>query len=190
MLMPWRDQPANGVGRFANGTFSEDHRPNSGSPLVLNGRGMHSAERLCGSGDDLVVWHVAYVLSDVPAMPEGVLELAVSVAPEHVRQRLMNLCTRHHRLGEHGLDVGDVEGQHHRRTANRGRGEHPHLRELVGDVQQTVANPSQGRLATGVPAQAPSAKEDAHNSNKRGAALQTSSTEKLHDDRWLYIVGI
>jgi hypothetical protein len=44
-----------------------------------------------------------------------------------------------------GLDVGDVEGQHHRRTANRGRGEHPHLRELVGDVQQTVANPQLDR---------------------------------------------
>jgi hypothetical protein len=55
------------VGRFASGTFSEDHRPTSGSPLVLNGRGIHSAERLCGSGDDLIVCHVAQVLSDVPA---------------------------------------------------------------------------------------------------------------------------
>jgi hypothetical protein len=81
----WRPVPP-------RGTFSEDHRPNSGSPLVLNGRGMHSAERLCGSGDDLIVWHVADVLSDVPAMPERVLELAVPVAPEHVRQRLTNLC--------------------------------------------------------------------------------------------------
>jgi hypothetical protein len=30
---------------------------------------------------DLIVWHVAYMLSDVPAMPERLLELAVTVAP-------------------------------------------------------------------------------------------------------------
>jgi hypothetical protein len=106
---------------------------------------MHSAERLCGSGDDLIVWHVAQVLSDVPAMPERVLKLAMPVTPEHLRERLTNLCARRHRLREHHFSVSDVKGQHHRRAANRGRGEYPHLRELIGDVQQTVANPQLDR---------------------------------------------
>jgi hypothetical protein len=53
------------------------------SPLVLRRSKTDSGEGLCGN--DLIVWHVAYMLSDVPAMPE-VLELAETVAPEHVRQ--------------------------------------------------------------------------------------------------------
>jgi len=44
-------------------------------------RRMHSGEGLSGGGNDLIVWHIAYVLSDVPAMPERVLELAVTGAP-------------------------------------------------------------------------------------------------------------
>jgi hypothetical protein len=120
------------------GTFGEDHRFNSRSPLVLNGRAMHSAERLCGSGDDLIVWHVAQVLSDVPAMPERVLKLAVPVAPEHFGQRLTNLCARRHRLREHHLSVSDVKGQHHRRAANRGRGEYP----ISGNSSAMCSRPS------------------------------------------------
>src|SRR5215207_9998696 len=102
---------------------------------------IHSAERLCSSGDDLIVWHIAEVLSDVPAMPEWVLELAVPVAPEHVCQRLTDLCARGYRLREHCLGVSDVEGQHDGCATNRGRGEHPHLGELIGDMQQAAGNP-------------------------------------------------
>jgi hypothetical protein len=40
---------------------------------------INSAERLCGGGDDLIVWHVPPVLSDVPAIPERVLKLAMPV---------------------------------------------------------------------------------------------------------------
>jgi AraC-like DNA-binding protein len=105
----------------------------------------YSGESLCGCGDYLVVWHVAYMLSDVPAMPEWVLELTVPVAPEHVGERLTNRRARPHRLREHGLGVSDVEGQHHRRAANRGWSEHPHLGELVGEVQQAVGNPQLDR---------------------------------------------
>ena len=45
----------------------------------------HLGEGQCGGGDELIVWHVAHVLRNVPAMPEWVFELAVPVAPEHVR---------------------------------------------------------------------------------------------------------
>ena len=106
---------------------------------------MHSAERLCGGRDHLIVWHVAQVLSDVPVMPERVLKLAMPVTPEHHRQRLTDLCARRHRLREHHLSVSDVESLYDGRSANRGWGEHPHLRELIGDVQQTVANPQLDR---------------------------------------------
>src|SRR5215216_6446650 len=94
-------------------------------PAGTQWSGMHSAERLCGGGDDLIVWHVAQVLSDVPAMPERVLKLAMPVTPEHLRQRLTDRCARSHRLREHHLSVSDVESQYDGRTANRGWGEHP-----------------------------------------------------------------
>lgn len=41
-------------------------------------------EQLGGGRHDLVVGHVPYVLTNVPAMPERIVELAVQVAPKHV----------------------------------------------------------------------------------------------------------
>ena len=55
-------------------------------------------------------------------------------------QRLTDLGARRDRLREHGLGVDDIEREHDRRAADRGRGEHAHLGELVGEVQQTVAD--------------------------------------------------
>ena len=66
------------------------------------------------------MWHVAQVLSDVPAMSKRVFKLAMPVAPEHVGQRLTNRCARRHRLREHRFGIRDVEGQHHRRAARTG----------------------------------------------------------------------
>jgi hypothetical protein len=43
----------------------------------------HSGEGPGGGHDNLIVWHVAHLLSDVPAMPE-VHKLAVPVAPENM----------------------------------------------------------------------------------------------------------
>jgi hypothetical protein len=85
------------------GTFGEPSSAKLAQPAGTQWSGMHSAERLCGGGDDLIVWHVAQVLSDVPAMPERVLKLAMPVTPEHLRQRLTDLCARRHRLREHHL---------------------------------------------------------------------------------------
>src|SRR5512133_4280687 len=76
------------------------------------------AEGLCGGGDDLILRYVAHVLSDVPAMPERILQLALQVAPKHVRQRLPNQCTRLRRLREYRFGIGDVKGPHHGRAAN------------------------------------------------------------------------
>ncbi len=73
-------------------------------------------------------------------MPERVVELAVEIAPEHVRQRLADLRTGRHGLREHGLGVGDLQRQDDGRAADRRWGEHAHFGELVGDVQDPVAN--------------------------------------------------
>ena len=80
-------------------------------------------------------------------------------SPQNVSgERLTHRRAGRHRLREHGLGVGDLERQHHRRAADRGRREHPHLGELVGDVQHVrrrcaAAPTSAGRPASGsVPA--------------------------------------
>jgi hypothetical protein len=49
------------------------------------------------------------MLSDVPAMPKRLLELAMPVTREHVRQRLANRCPSRHRPREHRFGVSDVE---------------------------------------------------------------------------------
>jgi hypothetical protein len=46
---------------------------------------MRSGEGLCGCGDDLIVWHVAQVLRDIPPMPERVLKLAVQCSGSGTR---------------------------------------------------------------------------------------------------------
>ena len=61
----------------------------------------------------------------------------MQLAPERLRQRLVDLRSRGDGLSENGLGVGDVEPEHDRGAADRGRREHPHLRELVGHVQHT-----------------------------------------------------
>jgi hypothetical protein len=146
---------------------------------------MHSGKSPCGGGDDLIVWHVAQVLSDVPAMPERVLELTVPVAPEHVRQRLTNRCARRHRLCKHRFGVRDVEGQHHRRAANRGWGEHPHLGELISDVQQAVANPQLDRhqpsIRNGDPAHLLGAKGVSVESDSALGALNDNVRSDRHE---------
>jgi dTMP kinase len=51
------------------------------------------------------------VLSDVPAVPERVVELAVPITPKHVGQGLTDHRARRYRLGEHRLGIGDVKGR-------------------------------------------------------------------------------
>jgi hypothetical protein len=74
-------------------------------------------------------------------MPERVLDLAMPVIPEHLPPAADGSLRPPLPPARHHLSVSNVKGQHHRRTASRRRGEHPHLRELIGDVQQTVAKP-------------------------------------------------
>ena len=82
----------------------------------------------------------AQVLGDVPAVSEGVLDLGVAVAPEHVTQRLDHLGAGGGRAGERRVGVVDLQGQHGGRASDRGRCQHAHLGELVGQVQLAVAD--------------------------------------------------
>jgi hypothetical protein len=109
-----------------------------------------SAEGAGGRGDDLVVRDVSHVVRDIPSVPEGVLELAVAVAPEHVLDRLPDRRTGGHSLREDGVGVGDVECQHHGCPADRRRCENAQLRELVGDVQDVAADAQLQRHETPV----------------------------------------
>jgi hypothetical protein len=59
------------------------------------------------------------VLSDVPAMPELVLQLAVPVAPR-IPPAVAESLRPPSPLREHRFGIGDVKGQHHGRAANRG----------------------------------------------------------------------
>jgi hypothetical protein len=102
--------------------------------------GSASPERLGCRGHHLVVRDVAQVLADVPTMPEGIVELPVTVAPEHVSQRLADLRARRDGLRENRLGVLDLDREHDRRPADRGRSEHAHLRELVRDVHDVAAD--------------------------------------------------
>ncbi len=103
-------------------------------------RGQASAEQLCCGGDDLRVRYVAHVFADVPAMTEGIVELAVPIAPEHVLHGLSNVGSCSHGSRERSLGVGHLEAKDHGCAAQRGRRQHPHLGELVSDVQGAVAD--------------------------------------------------
>lgn len=85
--------------------------------------------------------NVTQVLADIPAVPERVDELAVTVPPKHLGERLTHGCPGGDRLSEHGVRVGHIERQDNRSTADRRGRENVHLRELVSDVKQRVAEP-------------------------------------------------
>ena len=98
-----------------------------------------SGEGLRSGGDDLVVGDVAQMLTDIPAMTEGISELTVTVAPEHVLQRLAYLCAGSDGLGEDGVGFGDIEREHDRSSPDGRRRQDAHLGELVGNVQEGVS---------------------------------------------------
>jgi hypothetical protein len=103
------------------------------------------AEYLRSGRDDRLVRHVVEVLADVPAVPERIIELTVAVAPEHVRKRLSDLSPRRQRPRERRLRIAHGETEDNRGPAQRRRPDHPHLRELVRDVQHAVADPQLDR---------------------------------------------
>jgi hypothetical protein len=80
------------------------------------------------------------VLADVPAVPERVVELAVFVAPEDVREWLTDLCASGDRLREDPLGIGNLEAEHDRCAADRGRSEYAHLGKLVRQVYKPIAD--------------------------------------------------
>lgn len=84
--------------------------------------------------------------ADVPTVSKRVYKLAVPVAPNHVRQRLMNLGARSDRPREHHLGVGDIEGEDDRRASDRGRRE----RTQLGNSSVRCKNPSPMRSCTDI----------------------------------------
>ncbi len=85
------------------------------------------------------------MLTDVPAVPEGIIELPVAITPDHVRKRLTNGRPGRHGPREYGVGLRDLKRENHGRATDRGRGEHTHLGKLVSDVQQPVAEPQLNR---------------------------------------------
>jgi len=83
-------------------------------------------------------------------MSEGIVELTVQVTPEHVLQGLANRSAGADRLSEGGFGVGNIERQDDGRSADGRRSEHTHLRELVRDVEQRVADAEANRHAAAV----------------------------------------
>jgi hypothetical protein len=64
--------------------------------------------------------------------------LAVQVTPEHVRQGLADLGAGRDGLRKHRLRIGHFERKDDGRPADRWRGEHSHLGELVSEMQNAV----------------------------------------------------
>src|SRR4029453_9880502 len=89
--------------------------------------------------DDLVARDVAEVLGEAPAMTEGVDDLPVTVAPEGVLQRGVDLGTGGERPFPETVDVVSLDRQGAVRPAERQRREHAPLRELVRDHDGRVA---------------------------------------------------
>jgi hypothetical protein len=113
--------------------------------LLMGREPVRLGECLRGGGYDLVVWYVAKVLADVPAVSKRIVELAVPVAPEHVLHRLSGLGSGRDRLCEDRVGVGDIKGQDDRCAADRGWGEDAQLGELVREMQPPVTDPEHNR---------------------------------------------
>src|SRR5215218_617513 len=81
-----------------------------------------TAERLGRGADNLLCRDVAHVLSDPPAVTEGVGDLPVAVSPERIH--ILNIKVQHGGCATHAL-----------------RREDAHLGELISHHQRRVAEP-------------------------------------------------
>ena len=113
-----------------------------------------AAEGLRRRGHELLLGHVAQALGEVPAVAEGIGELAVALAPERLGQLVPDRGAGLHRARPRGVDVLDVELEHRGRTADGQRRDDARVGELAGDVDDRVAEsasrrPSPCRRAAG-----------------------------------------
>src|SRR5215216_1478093 len=96
-------------------------------------------EQRCRRRAHLFGGHVAQVLRQRPLVSEGIDDLAVAVAPEHVLERLEHFCPRIHGTLPQRVDVVAVEAERDVDAVHRQRRHDAHLRELVGDHDRRVA---------------------------------------------------
>src|SRR5437762_2924742 len=94
---------------------------------------------------------VAYVGRHRPAMTKRVLELTISVAPEHVGDGHGDPRARGHGFRHDAVDVVDVQMDGDRRAFQCDRSEEPPLRILVDQHERRVTDPNSGmhQLAAG-----------------------------------------
>src|SRR4029453_4728655 len=91
------------------------------------------AEHRCGPRRDPPCGNVAEVLWERPFVAEGIDDLAMAVAPEHVLKRLGDLCARIQRALPESIDVVGKNAERAVDTADRERRNDSQLGELVGD---------------------------------------------------------
>src|SRR5271157_3473448 len=101
----------------------------------------HMSEGLTGAAFHLLRRNVLDVLPQRPDVAEGVLELAVTVTPELVRQGHGYRRSGTDGLVEYVVDTVHVEVQYHRATTQRLGRKRAHSRELVVQHEFGVADP-------------------------------------------------
>src|SRR5207249_2748946 len=80
-----------------------------------------AAEELGGGPHDLVARDLADALREAPAVAERIGDLAVTLAPEGVTERLPDLRARVDRAGPERVDLVRDEVKHGRRATDRER---------------------------------------------------------------------
>src|SRR5215208_1918406 len=100
-----------------------------------------TAERLGRGAGDLLCRDVAHVLSDPPAVTEGVGDLPVAVSPERIPERVQHFCARSYRTFPEGIHILHIKVQHGGCATDALRREDAHLGELISHHQRRVAEP-------------------------------------------------
>src|SRR5829696_5329182 len=88
---------------------------------------------------DLVGRDVTEVLGEPPPVAEGVEDLPVTIAPEHLLQRDRDLRSRLQGPPPQRIHVVGMDGQGAHGAPHRQRRAHPQLGELIGDHHGRVA---------------------------------------------------
>ena len=111
-----------------------------------------------------------------------------AVAPEHVLQRLSDLGSSINRPCERRLRVGNIEGQDDRGAADRGAGEHPHLRKLIRYLQDAVADAQLNRHQAPVRYRDPAdLRRTERLAVEHGGTLGALNDDVRSDSHWAYI---
>jgi hypothetical protein len=100
-----------------------------------------TAERLGRGADDLLGRNVAHVLSEPPAVTEGVCDLPVSVSPERIPERVQNFRSSSYRTFPEAIHILDIKVQNGGCATHALRREDAHLGELIGHHHRRVAEP-------------------------------------------------